>query len=383
MPKRGIIPNLVVSQRVIDKMSAAARHYLEDETGEAMVGLVMPGTNTNGVPTIYVLDTISPDESAVRQLHTFQQGDERQDELIWWLQENWRIHREKRRESYGSAQQGKWDAPLSYLGDWHKQPGFMVAPSGGDLLTALDWLDDPDNDMDALLVPIVTLDHPATTGYSQALVNYVTTPMGEGTLLRVDWWYIHRDIRVFQPINPTIYPADQLPGLVGYPWHLVDHDRASRELGRLQKDNLFVSLLLWDIDDQLPLEICFMMARQGAERVLIIGTYLDYPDTPPVARSAPFANMGPEDDIYDVFEDLWQQSEKLSDPPGWQWTPDKMLIDYVRALEDAHGLRPAQPEAEGSDVDDDEDTDEITPESIRTGETTNTTQDATTEDDSQ
>ncbi|MEP7291420.1 MAG: hypothetical protein ABI835_06530, partial [Chloroflexota bacterium] len=60
------VPNLVVARRVIDKMTAAARYSIEDETGEAMVGLVVPGTYTNGIPTLYVLDTISPDDSAIR-----------------------------------------------------------------------------------------------------------------------------------------------------------------------------------------------------------------------------------------------------------------------------------------------------------------------------
>ncbi|MEP7318403.1 MAG: hypothetical protein ABI921_06670, partial [Panacibacter sp.] len=44
-------------------MTAAARYSIEDETGEAMVGLVVAGAQTNGVPTLYVLDTISPDDS--------------------------------------------------------------------------------------------------------------------------------------------------------------------------------------------------------------------------------------------------------------------------------------------------------------------------------
>jgi hypothetical protein len=113
------VPNLVVARRVIDKMTAAVRFHIEDETGEAMVGLVVPGAYTNGVPTLYVLDTISPDESAIRQFHTFQQGDDRQDELIWWLQENWQQYRQQHTQK-------KWDVPLRYLGDWHKQPGFTT-----------------------------------------------------------------------------------------------------------------------------------------------------------------------------------------------------------------------------------------------------------------
>ena len=60
---------MVVAQRVIDKMAAAANTHMEDETGEAMVGFFVPGLHTNGVPTLYVLDTISPDDSAMRQFH--------------------------------------------------------------------------------------------------------------------------------------------------------------------------------------------------------------------------------------------------------------------------------------------------------------------------
>ena len=168
---RRAVPNLVVSQRVLEKMAVAAHHYVQDETGEAMVGLVVPGNHTNGVDTLYVLDTISPDESAVRQLHTFQQGDERQDEIIWWLQENWRVYRQKRRNSFGNALQAKWDVPLRYLGDWHKQPGFMIAPSGGDQQTALNWLYDESNNMDFLLAPIVTLGHPSTTFSADSSAN--------------------------------------------------------------------------------------------------------------------------------------------------------------------------------------------------------------------
>jgi|SRR5690606_28713631 len=102
------VPNLVLAQRVLDKMQAAAQTHLEDETGEAMVGLVVPGSYPNAIPTLYVLDTISPDETAIRQFHTFQQGDDRQDELIWWLQENWQATREKRVDLFNK---NKWDVP--------------------------------------------------------------------------------------------------------------------------------------------------------------------------------------------------------------------------------------------------------------------------------
>jgi hypothetical protein len=343
MATRATVPNLVLAQRVIDKMTSAAQRYIEDETGEAMIGVITPGEHTNGVATIYVLDTISPDESAVRQLHTFQQGDERQDELIWWLQENWHVQREKRRGSYGSANNAKWDVPLRYLGDWHKQPGFMIAPSHGDLMTALDWLDD-DNGMDALLVPIVTLDHPATLGESTATVNYIMVPTDDGTNLRVDWWYIHRDVRAFQAINPVVYPDEQLPGLTQYPWHLVNEAWASTEFARLQADNLFLSVILWDTDDKLPLEICLLMARQGSPKVLIITTHWNFPDSPPTARVAPMVSMDANDDIYDVFEDLWVKSEPVADPTDWDWTKERTLLDYVHTIETSLGLRSQEDE---------------------------------------
>lgn len=336
--RAGVVPNLVVSQRVIDKMASAARHYIQDETGEAMIGLSIPGTNTNGISTLYVLDTISPDESAVRQMHTFQQGDERQDELIWWLQENWQFAREAGKKGHGLNP--KWDVPLRYLGDWHKQPGFMIQPSGGDLMTALNWIADTSNNMDFLLAPIVTLGHPATTAWMDGSVNFLTVPQGNGLCMRVDFWYIDRQVRMFQPIAPAVYPESQLPTLTEYPWHLTNSDRINAEFALFKKDNLFTSLVLWNADDKAPLEVCFMTARMGVDKVLILVTPWDYPKSAPSARVTPFISMKPEDDMYEIFEQLWKQSEPISAPPGWHWSPDKYLVDYIHALENHLGIHP-------------------------------------------
>lgn len=350
------LPNLVIANRVLDKMAVAARHYVQDETGEAMIGLIVPGDRTSGVDTLYVLDTISPDDSAIRQLHTFQQGDERQDEIIWWLQENWSVYRKLRRGSFGNAMQAKWDVPLRYLGDWHKQPGFMIAPSGGDQQTALDWVDDADNDMDFLLAPIVTLGHPSTTFSMNSTANFVTIPQGDGLHLRVDFWYIDHDTRLFQPIAPATYPDDQLPGLTVYPWHLVNQARASREFALLHEDDLFSSIVLWNATDEPPLEVCFLVARMGSDRVLMVVTPWNYPEAPPQARVAPFAQMGPDDNLYDIFEDLWGQSQVVADPPGWDWSDERYLVDYVRALETSLGMKTSSKPLDGGDktVDDKE-----------------------------
>jgi len=340
-------PNLVIARRVLDKMVAAASHYIADETGEAMVGLVVPGTHTNGVPTLYVLDTIAPDDTAVRQLHTFQQGDERQDELIWWLQENWRFGREKHLTADGTKLAEKWNVPLRYLGDWHKQPGFMIQPSQGDLMTAQNWIRDPANGMDFLLAPIVTLGHPATTSSSVPGVNFVTIPQPDDTSMRVDFWYLDTHSRDFLPIVPTVYPSDQLPALVAYPWHLAKEDRFRAEYGLLEKDGLFTSLVLWEATGKLPLEICLLTARMGWKKVLILVTPHDYPASPPTARLAPFVEMKPEDDIYTVFESLWEDSEPVADPPDWTWTDGRFLLDYVYALEAALDIREEVPAGAG------------------------------------
>ena len=204
---RNSVPNLVIARRVLHKMTRAAQAFIEDETGEAMVGLVVPGERTKGIETLYVLDTISPDESAVRQFHTFQQGDEQQDEIIWWLQENWRVYRERRRNSYGQALSAKWDVPLRYLGDWHKQPGYMIAPSGGDQRTALDWLDDEENGMNFLLAPIVTLGHPSTTHQRQHRGEFRDSAAERGPAY-AGRFLVHRPGAAHLPAD---YP-DDLPG---------------------------------------------------------------------------------------------------------------------------------------------------------------------------
>lgn len=342
----GLVPNLVMAQRVIDKIASAAQRYIEDETGEAMVGLVTPGPN-EGVPTIYVLDTISPDETAIRQMHTFQQGDALQDELIWWLQENWYARREIN-EEYGKPA-SKWDVPLRYLGDWHKQPGYMIAPSMGDLMTALGWLDDDENQMDYLLAPIVTMGHPGTVE-AASNVNYFTIPQGDGSAIRIDFWYIHRETRVFQPISPAVYPDDHLPTLAPYPWHLINEDRITLELARFEQNQMFTSVLLWNADNELPLEVCIASARMGANKIFLIATPHDYPQSPPKIRLAPFTSMKEEQTVADVFGKWWEESEPT--PDVWQWAQDRHLIDYVQAIEDALGLKPEPVVVEITDTDD-------------------------------
>lgn len=337
MISRGIVPNLVLSRRAVEKMLSAAGQYLADETGEAMLGFIIEDDTPEGLPTIYVLDTISPDETAIRRSHTFQQGDALQDEIIWWLQENWHFHRERYRGT--DVLPERFDVPLRYLGDWHKQPGSMIQPSHGDLMTALAWLDDDELGMDYLLVPIVTVGHAQIIGQTDLAVNYLTVPMDNGTDMRVDWWYIHRDVRVFQPVHPKVVPEDALPKMMKYAWHVVLPDRLTSETLAMADDGLLVRTLFYECDGEVPLEFCFFAIRQGASAFMLFVTQHDYPHSSPKAYQAPFINGLDLMDPVSTFQKLWEMATPIDDPNDWEWDSEKFLIDYVIALEVDMGLR--------------------------------------------
>jgi hypothetical protein len=352
MISRGIVPNLVLSQRAVGKMLSAAGQYLADETGEAMLGFVVEDDTPEGLPTIYVMDTISPDETAIRRSHTFQQGDDLQDEIIWWLQENWHFYREQHRGT--DALPDRFDIPIRYLGDWHKQPGSMIQPSHGDLMTALSWLDDDSNHMDYLLVPIVTVGHAQIIGASDIEVNYINVSMGDGTDMRVDWWYIHRDVRVFQPVHPQVIADEDLPKMMTYGWHVVSEDRLEREIIRLENSGAWLSsLILWEADDEVPLEICFIVARQGAHELMLLITDANYPHTPPKIRMSPSFHGLDLTNEYQAFSGLWERSSPVELPDDWEWNHNLYLVDFVIAVEVHLGLR--QPSKVTIPVIDDED----------------------------
>jgi hypothetical protein len=338
----GITPNLVVAQRVIDKMAAAATKHIEDETGEAMIGFVVPPALPNGVATIYVLDTIAPDSTAVREFYTFQQGDDMQGDIFQWLYNNWEAQRQKANSGLGKLLGGKWDVPLMHVGDWHKQPGYMIQPSGGDLMTALHYLDD--SGVDFLLAPILTLGHPTTIGEADAVVNFLLEPRGDDTAMRVDFWYIDDRTPMFVPITPTLYPDDQLPTLASYPWHLLREPLAREEFGLIQDDGVAISLTHWDADGDLPLEVCLLTMRAGADKLVIIVTPHDFPQHPASARVSPAVPMGADDDLQDVFEKAWAKAQPVD--VAYDATHHPTLLAYLHAVEDKVGIQRAAPAAE-------------------------------------
>lgn len=339
---RGQVPNLVLAQRVIDKIAAAASQYMQDETGEGMLGVVEPGTHTNGVPTVYVLETVPPDETdVVREYYTFQHGGEHQYEIFTWYLENWLVYRSQLGDT---LQDAKWNHPLIHVGDWHKQPGYMIAPSGPDLRSAMEQLmgNEDTNAPGFLIVPIVTLNHPDTTRDGPG-VNYLLIPARDGSHVRVDFWYVHRDLGVFQPITPVVYPDDQLPPVPALPWHIADPARADLEIEQLRYAGWLLSIVLWNTDGVIPVEVCVMAAQQNQSTVTLLVTQHDFPKSAPKAYRAPFIPMRDGDGLYAIFEKMWSQATPIDDPPGWEWSPDLYLIDYVTAIQDVEAKKTAPP----------------------------------------
>lgn len=325
-------PNLVVSQRVIDKMAAAASRYIADETGEALIGLLAPGLHTNGIPTIYVLETIAPDESAVREWATFQQGDETQAERFWWMLENWRTLRESRKLVDGKPLPTKWDVPLIHVGDWHKQPGFMIQPSTGDLMTARIMLEDPEANMEFLIAPILTIGHP-TGQETPPEANFITVPQEDGTCMRVDFWYLDRHSYDFQMIHPAIYPDDQLPALPDYPWHMTDTARVDAEYQQLDEAGVYASPpILWNAHDHAPLDVCLLVTYPEWPQSLLLVTRSDYPHSTPAARTGPKPPVDPQVDPVAAFEHVWPDSKPVVMKTDWQPSSESRLHDYLLAV---------------------------------------------------
>ncbi len=329
------LPKLYLSEHVLDKIVNAGLQYIEDETGEAMIGLVMKDGDS-GKSAVYILDTIDPGEGAVRESHTFQQGGEWQDDVMQWLRENWEIAR-KQRASSGGTSTAKFDAPLYHVGDWHKQPGWMVHPSGGDLRTAFEWINQPNNRIGFLVAPILTINHPATVSDPEKQSNFLVKNQGDGQMSRIDFWYIARGMTNFAPITAHVLPTRNFPRLMPYPWHLVSQTRAYQEMKLLEDDGMMVEVVVWNTDEQLPLEVCFITARPGASHFLVVATPADYPSNAPDVYTVPFSGIHPGEDIYELMARQWTYAELVEEPEDFEWTPGKTLLEVVYMAEDKLG----------------------------------------------
>jgi hypothetical protein len=372
------LPRVIVAQRVIDKMVRGALLYPEPETGEAMIGLVVPQTGQQE-PDIYILDTISPGERAVREWGKFEQGDDWQGDVFQWLYVNWETLREIRRRSYGSALAAKWDTPLMHVGDWHKHPGDMTFPSGGDAKTAWSIITDSEVPAQHIVAPIVTLYPLLTEGEKAAEQEIETTVTSEeiprpqestakeepspaeeleearaeedievleadsnqaikvplveaGWEIQINFWYMSKRSKRFQPLTPTIWPDDRLPGLPPIAWHLAHPHRFDQEYSLLTQAGYTVDVVRWDADGKPPYEICFSIYRPGSSYVILVVTPVDYPAHMPALRTAPLVTAAEGEDL---FEKLYDASKPvlMNKMPEWPWDSKRTLIELVWHIE--------------------------------------------------
>lgn len=369
------MPRVVVAQRVIDKIARGALLYPEPETGEAMIGLVVPREGQTE-PEIYILDTISPGERAVREWGMFEQGDDWQGDVFHWLYINWETYRERRRGSYGSAVAAKWDVQLAHVGDWHKQPDDMIAPSGGDLMQARRMINDAETPIAQIVAPIVTMyslqharraqaapvepsdrdetalegdeilpDTDASEHPTPEPVQKIAFPVGppppppapgivtverpeEGWLIRVDFWYTSKRLKRFARLVPEVWSNDRLPGLPPLAWHLAHPRRFDQEYSLLTQAGYTVDVVRWDADGKPPYEICFSVSKPGSRYAVLLVTSTDYPASMPAARVAPMVTATGDEDL---FEKLYDASSPLliTQMPGWPWDSRRTLLELM------------------------------------------------------
>ena len=376
------IPRVIVAQRVIDKIVRGALLYPDPETGEAMIGLIAPQTGRLE-PDIYVLDTLSPGEHAVREWGMFEQGSDWQGDVFHWLYVNWEAFRDLRRPSYGRAMAAKWDMPLSHVGDWHKQPGDMTAPSSGDVHTARRMISDAETPVEHIVAPIVTMyplaekqpvridadgnavatpddaeivsscgegpkndgDAVAQEADAEAEVSspreverressqaVIKTLKDEGWTIRIDFWYMSKRSKRFVSLTPVVWPDDRLPALPPVAWHLAHPRRFDQEYDLLTEAGYAVDIVRWDADGKPPYEICFSVYKPGSRHVMVLVTPVSYPAAMPAVRVAPLVNV--EDDE-DVFEKIYEASKPvlMSQMPDWAWDSKRTLVELVWHVE--------------------------------------------------
>lgn len=319
------MPQIHVAQQVINNMCQGALTYQGEETGEALIGIARHN-QTPKIPDLYVLNTIPPVEDAVREWGMFEQGDSWQGAVINWWQENWALYRQLRAVSYGKAHAAKWDSPLIHLGDWHKQPDGMIAPSYGDLRTAKNWLNELN--LDYLITPIVTFAH-ETTAPPDTNTLLVETPL---TPIRIDFWWVRRRSNGFLPIQPLVESDASFPRFPPITWWLLDQARSDAEIATLEAAGLQVmDIVNWNTRGHPPLDTCFTLYRQGKFSVYIAITSVNYPQRPPRWRIAPIRSPKADEDF---FEALYKSSQEVAEDVFPPWHPDYRLADVVKIIEE-------------------------------------------------
>jgi hypothetical protein len=344
---RASLPRLTLAQRVVDKIVANAMVY-ETETGESLIGFA---TKVAGrpEPDLYAIDTIPPDESAIRRGAYFEQGDLLQSDIFNWLFDNWNL---ARKNTSGGGVGAKWDMPLMNLGDWHKHPGTLVEPSWGDTDTARSHIFDEVAGIPQLLAILATVwdrsyaeaeeaeekvlaQLDLTPSQAEHEPRPIKIPVDSRNLVRIDCWYMSRLTRRFVRLTPQITDNKLLPELPIIGWHIDQPERMNAEMKALNQDGYSVSVDQHDADGEPPFEICLSLARRSSQYVLMVVTHASYPEKMPTVRTVPISVFKAIPEDADLFVNLWPKAELLPKEgyPDWEWTPDRTIAELARAVE--------------------------------------------------
>lgn len=347
-------PTIFVPRQVLQAIIADSMEYLEPETGTPMVGLVLETQSRVAVtePTIFVLGTI-PAGFAVRTRASFELGGQLQGDVFDWLNRNWEERRKNSRgrkiKDFQFGQQfpeddlpALYDYPLTDLGDWHKHPGGYGKPSGGDLATAIQTLQNPAFEAAFLIAPIVTV---------QSVKDEAVRWEG-WTVVRVDpeyevgitFYYLSKkmlqlEMRDFILVQPTVVYDKVLPSLPPLSWHLRDPNRFLMEMGLLKAYGCQVQVIYREMDGKPPLEVCFVISRPdyGWTNRLLIVTKVDYPENPPLVKVAK-GTAQPSRKVRKHPHQLREWFDKL-----WRETQTKAPLPPLRSHAQDQGTFPWQP----------------------------------------
>jgi hypothetical protein len=330
---KNALPKIYITEQVIEKMCQGALLFPDEENGEAMIGLMMNGEDK--LPDGYILNTIPAVEGeAQRHWAFFEHGDETQWQIFQWWSDGWTYYRQRRAASYGRAVAGKWNAPLLYLGDWHKQPSGMIAPSLGDLRTARSILREMNQDQtrEYLLAPIVTFADEAEDE-PEANTLIIETSVRP---VRIDFWGLRRKGGTFLPFEPIVQPDADLPRLPPLTWWLLSYERYQRELDALEAHGLkIMDIVTWHTQTRSPLDTNFVIHRTGSSVLFIAMTTINYPEVAPRWRVAPLRR--PKEG-HDLFTELFQVSHEVPEKSLPTWNSSLLLRDVINHIESVEKL---------------------------------------------
>ena len=334
---RFYIDKVVIHHAVLESMVKSAWKFPHLETGEALIGVVSPtdpsffeGEQMSGSVVVYILKTIAPNDSTIREWGTVQMGDEEQFDCFLWLADNW--YEDFRDDEFW----GRFS--LQHLGDWHKHPSKMISPSRGDYQSAREILRDVHWGLPFILQPIITLADGRLVeeaSNQEEEFTFYTDPLGRA--IRIDFWYLSKSQRSYEKLSHVEVVSanfdDALPGLAPLPWNLLDPQRMDYEEYSLQADGRNYEALYFNTDGVTPLEYCLFLPGSEGKKQILVATPYDYPKRPPVGW---ILNLKPEiesDGLIEQIREAWPTREVVKPAPDWQWSPKTSISAFIEQIE--------------------------------------------------